>query len=100
MMKLPDLIDDELRALAEQVLQESIANPNPWEMMAVRGWNAGATEAEVQEIYRLNESARIANALSSLKSPVYRARAERMGMYSYLKHHSIGQKHTLEDIRH
>lgn len=58
--------------------------------LAIASWNPEMTEDQLQAEYDRQESVRLRDALQSLSSPLYRARAERLGMTEYLRQFSTG----------
>ena len=67
----------------------SIGDPYPqyraFKMMAIRSWNPQMTEAELEVEYLRQQGIRILDAQQSLASPLYRKRAEELGIEEYFR---------------
>lgn len=62
-----------------------------FKMMAIRSWNPDMTKEELEKEYEHQEWVRLLDAKQSLVSPLYRARAEKLGMEEYLRTYRTGR---------
>lgn len=59
--------------------------------LAIRRWNPSMTPEQMEAEYWRQEQVRLLDAQQSLSSPLYQAKADRLGMQEYFRQYSTGR---------